>query len=190
MNYLVNKTVYLFKMNFFISMFTFGGGYVVIPMMEKYFVNKGFLTKEELYDFATVAQTSPGAIAVNMAILVGNKIDSKRGVLVSGLASILPSFIILSLISISYTAFSTNTFVMPVLKGMEAGVAAIIIDLVITMYQQLNKKASSWLLIVPVLAFTANYIFNVHPFIIILTVIVVMILFEKIVRSKKDERTP
>lgn len=161
-------------------MFTFGGGYVVIPMMEKYFVlNKNYLSKDELYQLSTVAQTSPGAIAVNLAVLVGERVNRKTGALLSGIAAILPSIIILSIISYSYTAFSTNPIVNSVLKGMEAGVAAIIVDLVLTMYQQLMKKKAKIFMIIPVLVFIANYFFNVHPMLLIIVMIVFLLLLAK-----------
>lgn len=167
----------LFLINFFISMFTFGGGYVVIPMMEKYFViKKNYLSKDELYELATISQTSPGAIAINLAVLVGYRINKLSGAFVSGFAGILPSFIILSIISYSYTAFATNTIVNGVLKGMEAGVAAIIVDLVITMFQQLARKSQPFLLVIPVVTFILNYFFNIHPILLII-VTILMLLF-------------
>lgn len=171
----------LFLINFFISLFTFGGGYVVIPMMEKYFVIKrNYLSKDELYELATISQTSPGAIAINLAVLVGYRVNKRAGAFVSGLAGILPSFIILSIISYSYTAFATNTIVNGVLKGMEAGVAAIIVDLVLTMFQQLARKSQPFLLVIPVMTFVFNYFFNVHPILLILlTILMLLFIFRK-----------
>lgn len=161
-------------------MFTFGGGYVVIPMMEKYFVlQKNYLSKDELYELATISQTSPGAIAINLAVLVGYRVNNKAGALVSGLAGILPSFILLSIISYSYTAFATNTIVNGVLKGMEAGVAAIIVDLVITMFQQLAKKSQPFLLVIPLFTFVLNYFFDVHPMILIVITILLLLFVMK-----------
>ena len=157
-------------------MFTFGGGYVVIPMMEKYFViQKNYLSKDELYELATISQTSPGAIAINLAVLVGYRINKKTGAIVSGLAGILPSFIILSIVSYSYSAFATNPMVNGVLRGMEAGVAAIIVDLVITMFQQIAKKSQKVLLIIPIVTFVLNYFFNLHPMLLIAGTILLML---------------
>ncbi|MHC5268351.1 chromate transporter [Enterococcus sp. LJL98] len=176
----MSKNKYLFLTNFFISMFTFGGGYVVIPMMEKYFVlNKKYLSKDELYQLSTVAQTSPGAIAVNLAVLVGERVNRKTGALLSGIAAILPSILILSVISYSYTSFSTNPVVTSVLKGMEAGVAAIIVDLVLTMYQQLMKKNAKIFIIIPIIVFVANYFFNLHPMFLILVMIAFLLFLAK-----------
>jgi len=172
----LTKNKELFLINFFISMFTFGGGYVVIPMMEKYFViQKNYLSKDELYELATISQTSPGAIAINLAVLVGYRINKKTGAIVSGLAGILPSFIILSIVSYSYSAFATNPMVNGVLRGMESGVAAIIVDLVITMFQQIAKKSQKVLLIIPIVTFVLNYFFNLHPMLLIAGTILLML---------------
>ncbi|MCC4313272.1 chromate transporter [Carnobacterium maltaromaticum] len=167
-------------------MFTFGGGYVVIPLMEKYFVNKkGYLTQDELYQLSTIAQTAPGAIAVNLSVLVGQKVNHKMGALVSGIASILPSFILLSIISLSYSSFSQNHMVNSILKGMESGVAAIIIDLVLTMFRQLSRKEHFVFLLIPISTFIFNFLLNINPIIIIIfTVIFIYIIFKKLEGGK------
>ncbi|MGG5318621.1 chromate transporter [Enterococcus sp. AZ072] len=166
----------LFGYNFFISAFTFGGGYVTIPMMDKYFVTHGDITKDELLDLATIAQSSPGAIAVNLSVLVGKKSRGYLGAFVSGIAAILPSFIILSIISLAYTAFQNNPVIRAVLRGMEAAVAAIIVDLVIDMYLALRREKKLLLMILPFIAFVANAFFNVHPlWILVGTVLILFI---------------
>lgn len=171
-----SSTVRLFLYNFFISCFTFGGGYVTIPMMEKYFVDHGDLSKEELLELATIAQTSPGAIAVNLSVLVGRRIRGLKGALVSGIGAVLPALILLSLISLAYTAFQTNPLVRQVLKGMEAAVAAIIVDLVIDMYQSLRQQKQPLLLILPILAFIANAFFGVHPLWILAAALMIVLI--------------
>lgn len=169
----------LFGYNFFISTFTFGGGYVTIPMMEKYFVSHGDITKDELLDLATIAQSSPGAIAVNLSVLVGKKARGYKGAFVSGLAAIFPSFIILSLISLAYTAFQNNPMIRAVLQGMEAAVAAIIVDLVIDMYLALRREKKLLLMILPFIAFIANAFFNIHPLWILLGTILILFIQAK-----------
>ncbi|GCF93000.1 chromate transporter [Enterococcus florum] len=175
--------VRLFGYNFFISTFTFGGGYVTIPMMEKYFVNHGDLSKEELLDLATIAQSSPGAIAVNLSVLVGKKARGYKGAFVSGVAAIMPSFVILSLISLAYSAFQNNPMVRAVLQGMEAAVAAIIVDLVIDMYFALRREKNLWLMILPFFAFVANAFFNVHPLWILILAAVFVVLQRRVANA-------
>lgn len=157
------KLFRLFYINFFISAFTFGGGYVVIPMMRKYFVeNTPCLSEEELMDMAAIAQSSPGAIAVNLASLVGYKIVGFVGALCSCIASVLPALIILSIISSWYGSFADNSSVAAVLKGMEAGVAALIVNLVLDMYRLVLQEKSRFLALLVPLVFIGNYFFNIN----------------------------
>ena len=82
---------WLFSINLFISAFTFGGGYVVVPMIRKYFVEqKKLFDEDELMNMAAVAQSVPGAIAINLSALAGYRCAGTAGVLISCLASILP----------------------------------------------------------------------------------------------------
>lgn len=159
----------LFKINFSISSFTFGGGYIVIPMMRRYFVNDlGLISEEELLDIAAIAQSTPGAIAVNIAVLIGYKIAGISGAIISCIGAISPPILILSLISVFYKAFRDNKAVSAILKGMEAGVAATIVDMLIDMWQGITKK-KNWLLTLMVPStFITNYIFNVNVAFIII----------------------
>lgn len=98
----------LFKITFSISAFTFGGGYVVIPMMRKYFVTDlELFSEKELLDMAAIAQSTPGAIAVNIAVLIGYRIAGITGAVISCLGTILPPLLILSVISFSINLSGT-----------------------------------------------------------------------------------
>ena len=129
------KTVFwIFGVNFYISMFTFGGGYIVIPMIRKIFVQqKQLFTEAELLEMAAIAQSSPGAIAVNLSVLAGRRTFGIAGAWISAFGAVLPSFLILALISSCYDAFRTQPLINACLKGMEAGVAALIVQLVADM---------------------------------------------------------
>ncbi|HIZ71389.1 MAG TPA: chromate transporter [Candidatus Atopostipes pullistercoris] len=160
----------LFRITFYISAFTFGGGYVVIPMMRKYFVEDlELITERELMDIAAIAQSSPGAIAVNTAVLVGYRIAGIWGAIISAIGTILPPILILSMISIFYKAFRDNSIISAILKGMEAGVAATIVDLIIDMMQSIVKE-KNWLftLMAPV-TFIASFFFNVNVLVLIIS---------------------
>lgn len=135
----------LFRFSFSISAFTFGGGYVVIPMMRKYFVDDlKMISEQELLDMAAIAQSTPGAIAVNIAVLVGYRISGLKGAIVTCIGTILPPLIILSVISFFYQSFRNNTIISSILKGMEAGVAATIVDLLIDMWQGVLKEKTCY----------------------------------------------
>lgn len=160
----------LFRITFYISAFTFGGGYIVIPMMRKYFVNDlKLISEQELLDMAAIAQSTPGAIAVNIAVLVGYHISGITGAIISCIGTILPPLLILSIISFFYKAFKDNRIISAILKGMEAGVAATIVDLVIDMGQGILKEKNWLLTLMTPVAFLASFIFNINVLVIIIS---------------------
>ena len=129
-----NRYLTLFLSTMQISAFTFGGGFVIIPLMRKTFVGKlGWIDDSEMLDLTAIAQSAPGPIAVNAAILVGYKTGRVAGAIVSILGAILPPFAIISAISFFYQAFRDNIYVSAVLAAMGAGVAAVITDVVVSM---------------------------------------------------------
>ena len=159
----------LFTTSLYISAFTFGGGFVIIPLMRKKFVEDlHWLEEQEMLDLAAIAQSAPGAIAVNAAILLGYKIMGILGALVAILGTIIPPMVIISVISFFYNAFRTNVVVNAVLSGMQAGVAAVLCDVVITMATT-NVKQNKWLsaAVMPVV-FVLTYFLDVNVVYIIL----------------------
>lgn len=159
----LKKLSWLFFTNFFISSFTFGGGYVVIPMIRKYFVEKkAWISDEKLMDLAAIAQSSPGAIAVNLSVLAGFQTAGFSGALISCIASVLPALILLSFISVWYVSFSQNMAVSAILKGMESGVAALIVDLVINMYQMILEEKNILLAMLVPIVFIGNYLLGLN----------------------------
>lgn len=160
----------LFRITFSISAFTFGGGYIVIPMMKKYFVDElNLINEQDLLDMAAIAQSTPGAIAVNIAVLVGYRILGIAGAVISCIGTVLPPLIILSVISVFYSAFRDNRVISAILKGMEAGVAASIADLVINMGQGILKEKNWLLTMIAPVAFWANFIFHIDVLTIIIS---------------------
>ena len=124
----------LFLATFQLSAFTLGGGYVIVPLMKKQFVDKlGWLDEHTMLDFTAIAQSTPGAMAVNASVLVGYHLRGLPGALVSTAGTVLPPLLILSVISLGYRAFIENRLLQYVLHGMEAGVCAVIADVVASM---------------------------------------------------------
>ena len=122
----------LFLSTFQLSAFTFGGGFVIIPLIRKKFVEQlGWIGEEEMLDLAAIAQSSPGAIAVNISILVGYRVAGIPGALLTVVGTVTPPLIIISVISLFYAAFRDNVFVNMAMCGMLAGVAAVILDVVL-----------------------------------------------------------
>ncbi len=164
-----NTHLWLLAVNLFISTFTFGGGYVVVPMVRRFFVwKKRYFTEEELMDMATVAQSAPGAIAINLSALAGYHVAGMTGVLISCIAAVLPPLLILSIVSAFYTAFISNTVVAAVLKGMEAGVAALMVDLVADMCAMIVKERSLFLTMMIPAAFLANFFLHINVALILI----------------------
>lgn len=159
----------LFFSTLYISAFTFGGGFVIVTLMKKKFVDQlHWIDEQEMLDMTALAQSSPGAIAVNAAILVGWKVEGLAGMIVSVLGSVLPPLVILSVISFFYTAFATNPYVALVLKGMQAGVAAVILDVVCDLGGKVAESRSVLYIGLMVAAFVANWFFDVNVILIIL----------------------
>jgi chromate transporter len=154
---------------FFLSAFTFGGGYVIVPLMKKKFVDKrGWLEEEEMLNMTAMAQSSPGAIAVNTSILVGWRLMGISGALAAIFGTVLPPLIILSVISLFYDALRDNAAVSAVLKGMMAGVCAVIFDVVITMGGKIFKAKKRLPILIMAGAFVVYFVLGVSNIYIIL----------------------
>ena len=159
----------LFLSTVYLSTFTFGGGFIIIPLMRKKFVEEyHWIEEEEMLDLTAIAQSSPGSIAVNAAILVGYRLAGVLGALITIIGTVLPPLIILSLISFGYKTFSDNLVVNYILRGMKAGVAAVIIDVVISMCLELFKEKKILPIIVMIGAFVATFILRINVIIIII----------------------
>lgn len=160
----------LFVSTLYISAFTFGGGFVIITLMKKKFVDElHWIEEEEMLDLTAIAQSSPGAIAVNAAILVGYRIAGGIGMLVAILGTIIPPMVILSTISVFYTAFRDNQIVALVLAGMQAGVAAVIMEVVYTLGKNVLKEKSILAVLIMVGAFVAVRFLGINIIYVILT---------------------
>ena len=158
-----NKYWTLFLSTLTISAFTFGGGYVIVSLLKKKFVDElHWLEADEMLDLAAIAQSSPGAVAVNAAILVGYRTLGPPGMAIAVLGTIIPPFVIISLISLCYTAFRTNPIVAAVLKGMQSGVAAVIADVTVNLSRNVQRESGVIGVLIMVGAFLASWMFNVN----------------------------
>ena len=161
--------VKLFLSTLYLSTFTFGGGYVIVTLLKQKFVDElHWIDSEEMLDLVAIAQSSPGAIAVNGAIVVGYKLAGLPGILVSVLGAIIPPFVILTVISFFYNAFRTSFLIQSLLRGMTAGVSAVIISVVWDMAFGIWKSRDTLLILVMVCAFIANYVLKINVIWIIL----------------------
>ncbi len=153
----------LFFSTFQISACTFGGGFVIIPLLRKKFVEElGWIEEQEMLDLTAIAQSSPGAIAVNASILIGYRVAGFPGALVTIFGTILPPFLIISIISLFYQAFRDNMYVSMAMTGMLAGVTAVIFDVVYTMTKNIFQKKRILPVLVLAGSFIATYFFKVN----------------------------
>lgn len=177
----------LFFSTLYLSTFTFGGGYVIVTLLKQKFVDElHWIDKEEMLDLVAIAQSSPGAIAVNGAIVVGYKLAGIPGILVSVLGAIIPPFTILTVISFFYNAFKTNFIIKNLLTGMTAGVSAVIISVVWDMAFGIVKSRDLLLVIIMICAFVANYYWKVNVVFIILATAAIGAL-RTVIRTKREE---
>lgn len=166
----INKDIYwkLFTSTLYLSTFTFGGGYVIVSLMKKQFVDKlGWIDEQEMLNFTAIAQSSPGSVSINASILLGYRVGGIWGVPVAILGTTLPPMLIIMVVSLFYDAFRQNPIVGAVLLGMQAGIAAVIADVVAGLGTSVLKEKNSISNVVMVLAFVATYCFRVHVTVVI-----------------------
>ena len=167
----------LFSSMLSISAFTFGGGFVIISLMKKKFVNQlGWLEESEMLDLTAIAQTAPGPIAVNAAVLVGWRMGGFFGMLAAVLGTIIPPITVLLALSTCYELFAENRYVALMLKGMQAGVAAVILDVVWGLAEKVVGSKSVPRILLMIAAFIAAYFFKVNVILIILATVVISII--------------
>ena len=159
----------LFWATFTLSAFTFGGGYVIVPLMREKFVEKyKWIDEKEMLDLVAIAQSAPGPIAVNTSILAGYRLAGIPGALFTILGTVSPPLIIIAVVSVFYEAFKESMAVSAVLRGMSAGVAAVVVDAVVKMALNVVGEKSIFSTALMVLSFIVVFFFNVDVKIVLL----------------------
>lgn len=159
----------LFISTLYLSAFTFGGGYVIVTLMKKKFVDEyHWIEENEMLDLVAIAQSAPGPIAVNGAIVVGYKLAGMTGVVTAIIGTIIPPFLIISLISICYNAFRDNFIISQILSGMQAGVGAVIASVTYEMGAEIIHKKNTVSTCIMAAAFLASCIFHINVIIIVI----------------------
>ena len=162
----MKKLIELFISIFKIGAFTFGGGYAMIPLIEEEVVNnKGWLSKEEFVDILIVAQSLPGALAVNTSIFLGYKISGILGAITALMAVILPSFFIILIIAIFFMQFRNNYYINAAFQGITAAVPILVLVGAISLSRGLSKNLRTILTII--IALIALMFFNIHPVLVV-----------------------
>lgn len=177
----------LFISTLYLSAFTFGGGYVIVTLMKNKFVDEyHWIEENEMLDLVAIAQSSPGAIAVNGAIVVGYKLAGVVGIFITILGTILPPFIVLTVVSIFYNAFKSNWLISQLLEGMQAGVGAVIASVTVDMAAPIVKEKNHLSLIIMCVAFIAACVFSVNVVYIVIACGVIGVI--RTLLCKKEKR--
>lgn len=167
----------LFAATFTLSAFTFGGGFVIVSLMKKKFVEElKWLDENEMLDITAIAQSSPGPIPINASVILGYRMAGIWGTLVAILGTSLPPMIIISLISVFYTQFRENYIIAIALQVMRAGVAAVIFDVVLNLAKNVWKTKRILYIGLMIAAFIATAICGVNAMFIILVCLVIGIM--------------
>ena len=161
---MMNKKI-LFKLfitNFYLSAFTFGGGYVIVTLMKNKYVDElNWIEEKEMLDLVAIGQSAPGPIAVNGAIVIGFKLAGIKGAFFSMLATIIPPFVIISLVSLFYEAFKSNEVISQILFGMQAAIGAIIASVTYDMAKGIVDEHEKVLIIIMIIAFVLTYVYDI-----------------------------
>ena len=169
----------LFTTFFKIGIFTLGGGYAMIPLIEDEVVNKHhWMEKEEMLDLIAIAQSCPGVFAINIATFVGYKLHKTRGAICSTLGTALPSFLIILAIAIFFSQFKDN----PVVAAMFRGIRPAVVALIAVPTFNLGKRAqlNKWTIWIPIISALLIWLLGVSPIWIIIAAGVGGYLFGKI----------
>lgn len=171
-----------------IGAFTIGGGYAMIPIIERDVVDKHhWIEKEDFLDLLVIAQTAPGILAVNMAILVGNKIRGWKGALVSAFGAALPSFIIILCFAMFLTQYKDSAIFIKIFKAVRPAVVALI---AVPVFNLAKTAKVTWKTCwIPVLVALAIWQLNISPILMIIAggVIGAVVAYFQMNKQKKEE---
>lgn len=157
----------LFTSFFRIGLFTIGGGYAMIPLIEAKVVDeKKWVSREELLDLIAVAQSCPGIFAINIGIFIGYKLRGTKGALACTLGTALPSFLIILAIALCFQQFRDNIYVERIFRGIRPAVVALIAAPVFKMARMAKvSRTNVW---IPVAATLLIWLMGVSPIYVIL----------------------
>lgn len=169
----------LFATFFKLGLFTIGGGYAMIPLIERDVVEKnGWVSKEEFVDLLAIAQSSPGVFAVNISIFIGYKLRGVLGSVFSAIGNILPSVVIILFVALFFNSFRDNAIVNNIFMGLRPAVVALIAAPVFSVAK--TAKISWTNVWIPILSALLIVAFGVSPIYIILLAVIGGILWGKI----------
>ena len=174
----------VFAKFFKIGLFTIGGGYAMLPLIQAEVVEKQkWIEKEEFLDLVAIAQSAPGVFAVNISIFVGYKLKGIRGSLITTLGAVLPSFLIILAIAMFFHAFSDNVYVERAFKGIRPAVVALIAAPTFSLAK--TAKINRYTFWIPIVSALLIWLVGVSPIYIILIAGVAGYIYGRIKRAKE-----
>jgi chromate transporter len=177
-----------FKTFFKIGMFTLGGGYAMIPLIEEEVVNRHrWIDRKEMLDLIAIAQSCPGVFAINISIFVGYKLNKVRGAVTTALGTALPSFLIILAIAIFFHQFEDNRVIAAMFKGIRPAVVALI---AVPTFNLAKRAQLNWFTIwIPVVSALLIWLLGVSPIWIIIAAGVGGYIYGKVTPSSVPEGT-
>lgn len=174
----------LFKTFFRIGLFTLGGGYAMIPLIEAEVVDKrGWIAKDQFLDLIAVAQTCPGVFAINISIFIGYRLRGVKGALLTATGTALPSLLIILAIAMFFQNFQHIPWVASMFAGIRPAVVAL---MAVPTFNMARKAKIGWLNCwIPIVSALLIWLFGVNPIYIILAAGIGGWLYGEIVRRKK-----
>lgn len=160
----------LFLSTLTISACAFGGGFVVFPMLKRKFIEQfHWIDNDDMYDLLAIGQCTPGTIAGNATLLVGYRVAGIPGAVLTMFSMMLPPLVILTILTAFYAAFRDVPLVLHLMRGMQAGVGAVILEISWSMAKETLEKDKSLVFILLMAAgFAGVFFFNLSPFLFIL----------------------
>lgn len=172
----------LFVLFFKIGLFTFGGGYAMLPLLKDELVSKRrMLTEEELLDMYAIGQCTPGIIAVNVATFIGYRQARIKGAVVSTLGMIFPSLLIITLIALVLRQYMYNRYVSYAFAGIRIGVVALIASVVVDLWKKNVRNYTDGTIFIAALALLG--VFNLSAVWVVIAAAVLALLIGEYVRK-------
>ena len=166
---------------------TFGGGYAMLPMLQKEVVEqKKWATEEELLDYYAVGQCTPGIIAVNVATFIGQKTRGTLGGIIATLGVVAPSFLIILVLASVINHFNENEIVAHALAGIRVAVAALIVSAIIKLWKKGIKDLLGIIIFAAVVLL--SLLLDVSPIIIVVVSMLFGILYGRVAGRKEDKK--
>lgn len=184
----LQRLVGIFYTFFKIGLFTFGGGFAMIPLIERELVNqRGWIEKDKFIDAISITQSVPGAVAINLSIFFGYNIAGILGAIVATIGVALPSIVIILFIGLFFDAFIANPIINRVFIGIRPAIVALILHAGINL-----SKGISWskpVLITAISVFVATSFLGISPIIVVASIIAFGILVTNRQKANRDKNT-